>query len=195
ELTTPSARDMARRHLERYVQDAQILPLETFAEAAQQMQLDPGQLAQHFATDPGMVFRRLAALPEDKLPVRVGLVVCDGSGALTFRRPLSGFALPRFGAACPLWPLYQALSRPMAPIRAVIEQPARPPQRFLTYALCQPMRMSGFGGPQVLESAMLILPDLSDGAEPAQLVGTSCRICPRDNCPARREPSILSAGI
>ncbi|MCB1843770.1 MAG: hypothetical protein KDI09_12470, partial [Halioglobus sp.] len=30
----------------------------------------------------------------------------DGSGTLTLRKPVAGFSLPRFGAACPLWPLY-----------------------------------------------------------------------------------------
>ncbi len=195
ELTTSAARDMARRYLARYAQDAQALPLESFAEAVPRLNADPGRLAQHFGTDPGTVFRRLATLPEDRMPTRVGLVICDGSGTLTFRRPLPGFALPRFGAACALWPLYQALSQPTAQIRAVVEQPARPPQRFLTYALCQPLQGAGFGAPQVYESAMLILPDQMDTSERAYPVGTSCRICPRGDCPARREPSILSAGI
>jgi predicted transcriptional regulator len=41
------------------------------------------------------------------------------------------------------------------------------------------------------EAAMLILPaDAVSGETLA--VGTSCRICPRSACPARREPSLLS---
>jgi predicted transcriptional regulator len=37
---------------------------------------------------------------------------------------------------------------------------------------------------------MLILPDA--GAGVPLPIGSSCRICPRAACPARREPSILA---
>ncbi|MHC0054467.1 short-chain fatty acyl-CoA regulator family protein [Actibacterium sp. D379-3] len=195
-LSSTPARDMARRYLERYARDAAALPLAPFAAAARDLDMEPGRLAQQFGTDPAQVMRRLATLPDAQRPVNIGLVVCDGSGTLTFRRPLAGFALPRFGAACPLWPLYQALSRPMAPIRAVVEMPGRLPQRFLIYAFCQPARPVGFDGPLVLEASMLILPAPADeNATPAQPIGTSCRICPRRDCPARREPSILADGF
>jgi len=192
ELGSAAGRALARRWLERYAQDAARLPLEPFAVAAVEVQLDPGRLAQRFGTDPGTVFRRLAALPEERLGAPVGLVLCDGSGTITFRKPVPGFMLPRFGAACPLWPLYQALSRPMAPVRAELEQAGRPPHRFLTYALCQPVGATGFDGPQVLESAMLILPPRGASDNAVQPVGTSCRICPRGQCAARREPSMLA---
>ncbi|MGE4327504.1 MAG: short-chain fatty acyl-CoA regulator family protein, partial [Pseudodonghicola sp.] len=33
------------------------------------------------------------------------------------------------------------------------------------------------------------------GATQAQPVGSSCRVCPREDCEARREPSILSVGF
>ena len=34
----------------------------------------------------GAVMRRLAALPPDLGPAGIGLVICDASGTLTFRR-------------------------------------------------------------------------------------------------------------
>jgi hypothetical protein len=37
---------------------------------------------------------------------------------------------------------------------------------------------------------MLLQPELA-GSESTLEVGSTCRICPRGNCPARREPSIL----
>ncbi|TCP61827.1 hypothetical protein EV663_1037 [Rhodovulum bhavnagarense] len=197
ELSSAPARELALAYLRRYRRDAELMPLAAFAEAARAEGLDPGRLAHRFGVDPGAVFRRLATLPREMAGGPVGLVTCDGSGTLTFRKPVAGFALPRFGAACPLWPLYQALSRPMAPLRAVVEHGGRRQGRFLTYALCQPTLSSGFDGPQVMEAAMLILPeetaDLPGGA--GQPVGTSCRICPRRDCVARREPSILADGF
>jgi XRE family transcriptional regulator, fatty acid utilization regulator len=42
---------------------------------------------------------------------------------------------------------------------------------------------------------MLILPADSGTQGPVVPVGTSCRICPRGSCVARREPSILSEGV
>jgi predicted transcriptional regulator len=38
---------------------------------------------------------------------------------------------------------------------------------------------------------MLVRP-ASHAAAPATVVGSSCRICPRPDCPARREPTILT---
>ncbi|MBK1636547.1 helix-turn-helix transcriptional regulator [Rhodovulum adriaticum] len=197
ELSSGPARDLALAWLRRYRRDAELMPLADFAEAARALSLDPGRLAQRYGVDPGAAFRRLAALPEALAGGPIGLVTCDGSGTLTFRKPVAGFALPRFGAACPLWPLYQALSRPMAPLRAVVEHSGRAHARFLTYALCQPVLNSGFDGPQVLEAAMLILPEevANLPQTPPQPIGTSCRICPRRDCVARREPSILADGF
>lgn len=189
ELSSSAARALALRHLERYRRDAQALPLAAFAQAVAEFGPDPGALAQRFGVEGGVILRRLATLPKSACGIPIGLVLCDGSGTLTFRKPVPGFALPRFGAACPLWPLYQALSRPGAPIRAEVELATRPPQRFLSFALCQPLPGGGFDRPQVYESAMLILPAETEG--PAQPIGTSCRICPRSACSARREPSML----
>ncbi|MGB3314434.1 MAG: short-chain fatty acyl-CoA regulator family protein [Albidovulum sp.] len=193
ELASNAARHLALAHIGRYRADALALPLDRFLEALEQTGPDPAALARHLGTGLGPIFRRLATLPEGAGPP-LGLVACDASGTLTFRRPAPGFALPRHGAACPLWPLYEALIRPMAPIRAVVEMAGRVPQRFTTYGYCEPRYPGGFDGPQVVEALMLILPppEAQDGAP--KPVGPSCRICPRPDCAARREPSILVGG-
>ncbi len=193
ELATTAARKLALAHAARYRADALALPLEPFRAALAEHGPDPARLAQVFGVGLPVVFRRLAALPADAGGRPAGLVACDGAGAITFRRPTPGFALPRFGAACPLWPLYQALSRPMAPLRAVVEIAGRGGGRFLAYAFCQPSHPQGFDGPQVLDAWMLILPEPGP-AQPGDLaVGSSCRVCPREACAARREPSFLAA--
>jgi hypothetical protein len=155
-------------------------------------------LAARFGCDLAAVFRRLASLPQEDAVPRIGLVQCDSSGTLTFRKPVDGFALPRFGAACPLWPLYQALVRPMTPIRMRVEQAGRNASAYLTYAISQPATPAGFEMPQVFRATMLILPeDLAGRDEGAAIlpIGSSCRICPRSACQARREPSILTDGF
>jgi len=195
ELSSVPARALARGYLERYRDDAARMPLAAFAEAAQAADCAPDPLVRQFGTDPIAVFRRLASLPGALCPVSVGLVICDAAGALTFRKPVPGFALPKFGAGCALWPLYQALSRPLTPIRATLEQSGHPPLRFQSFAWCQPVASGGFDGPQIVQAAMLILPGPADQQAMAQPVGTSCCICPRTACAARREPSILADGF
>ncbi len=186
-LPSPAARVLARAWVAQAASDAAVLPLAAFMGAVAELGPDPALLAQRFGVGLLPVFRRLAMLPGS----RFGLVVCDGSGTMTFRKAIDGFALPRFGAACPLWPIYTALSRPMSAVAVIVEAPGRPAQRFGVRAFCQVTHPAGFGGVELREAAMLIWPD-AGGVGPAVEIGSTCRICPRVLCPARREPSILS---
>ena len=188
-----AAEGVVAGYLARYRLDAVALPLAAF-QAAVAEGLDPVQLAARFGVDLATVLRRMACLPAVEGQAAVGLVMCDASGTLLFRKPIDGFPMPQFGAACPLWPLYQALLRPQVPIRAVVQQSGRDTPRFLTYAVAQPRVSPGFDGVQIIEAVMLVIPenragDLGGGGQP---VGTSCRICPRADCAARREVSILA---
>lgn len=192
EFASGAARRLALEYLERYRADAIALPLGRFLSAIETHGPDPFALARHFGTGLAPVFRRLASLPQGATPP-LGLVVCDGSGTLTFRRPVPGFSLPRHGSACPLWPLFEAILRPVTPIRRVVEMAGRVPQRFLCHAYCEPHYPAGFDGPQVIRSMMLILPPPGGAEDRALPVGPSCRICPLKDCAARREPSILVA--
>ena len=130
----------------------------------------------------GMVLRRLAALPADPGLPRFGLVLCDGSGTLTFRRPIPGFALPRFGGACPVWPLFEALQQPGRPCGGLLETTARPPQRFLAFALAEPRGPARFAAHPAWEAAMLLTPAtpavLGPGA-PGTAANGCCRCGPR----------------
>ncbi|MFY0634792.1 MAG: DUF2083 domain-containing protein [Vannielia sp.] len=189
-----AAQSMAAARLALYRDDAAALPLAAFAEAAAAAGYDPSLLAAQFDVPLEAVLRRLASLPREGLPGEIGLVSCDGSGTLTFRKPVSGFPMPRFGAACALWPLYTALTRPTLGVRAVVEMAGRSPRRFTAFAMCRPVADMGFGRPQVFEANMLLLDEGFGAAREAGEVlelGSSCRICPREACPARREPSII----
>jgi len=183
----------ARTYLERYRRDALAVPLADLTLEISRPDCNPLQFSQKIGTDMATVLRRMASgAPGES--TRIGLVICDSSGTLTFCKPVDGFALPRFGAACPLWPLYQALTRPMTPLRTVVEQAGHQRTRYVTYAIAQPVSRSEFSSEPLYEATMLILPD-KDGNAPASPVGSSCRICARDGCRGRREPSILTAGF
>ncbi|MWB77927.1 helix-turn-helix domain-containing protein [Pseudooceanicola sp. 216_PA32_1] len=196
-LTSQTARVMARAILARYGEDAAILPHDPVLDALEQAgpASDPARLAARFGVDPGRMMRRIATLSPAAaaaLGGPVGLVICDASGTLTFRRPLPGFPLPRFGTACPLWPLFQSLSRPMIPLRQTLRLASRSEGRFVTHAVAQPVGPLTSDREPVFEAHMLILTDPGEAAGEGRRVGVTCRICPRDDCRARREPSIMA---
>ncbi len=197
ELASDAARSLALRWLTRFRADACALPLAPMLAAVAQHGVAPARLSRHFGAPLDQVFRRLAVLPPGEGVPTLGLVLCDGSGTLTFRRPVEGFALPRFGGACPLWPLYQALLRPLQPIHAHLVTGGRIAQHFEVFAYASNTAEPRFDAPAVIEAGMLLVPASlrpgSNGAAPGPLrVGPSCRICPEPGCPARREPSILA---
>lgn len=206
-LTTGPARIVAAAYFQTYRSEAQILPARDLQEAVAQMGLEPLQLARRFGVPLGVVLRRLACLPQTQALPALGLVACDGSGTLTHRRPIEGFPLPRYGAACPLWPLFSALAQPGVPLRAQVRQAGPGGQAaglgFLTYALAERAVPEAYDTAPILTSVMLIVADPlaapQVGQEPSatlrvQELGVSCRICPSERCAARREPSILAEG-
>ncbi len=194
QLKSDAAKDIATRVLEQYVRNLRALPLDAMKQDIQQTGVDPGALAWKYEVRLEQVMHRLAMMTEEDLGSDVGCVVCDASGATLLRRPTGNFSIPQYGAACPLWPLYQALSQPHIPLRRVIQQQGRGAQRYVCYAYGWHAGPAGFGSDPMVQAAMLIFP-LTDDAEDAIPVGVSCRVCTRDACEARREPTILKDGF
>ncbi len=186
------ARDLALGYARQAASDAALMPLEAFVALAREEAQDPGRIAARMDLPVAAVMRRLATLPEGAGLVPLGLAVCDGAGVLVFRKPLPGFPLPRLGGTCPLWPLYEALTDPGRPIRRSVEIAAREPRRYLADAYCALRHPMGASGPQLAHAYMLFRASPA-GPGPVIAAGLACRICPRDACPARREPSVLGA--
>lgn len=187
------ARALAETYLARYAQDVATLPYEAFKQAVAQLGADPIALSSEFGVGLPLVFRRLAALVPADMPNEqvCGLVACDASGTLIYRKPVAGFDVPLYGAACSLWPLFHAIQRPMTPIIQDVRTVAREEQLFATLAFSELDYPSGYNKPAVVTSWMLISPQ-KQKSEDALAVGMSCRICAVPECPARREPSIVS---
>ena len=197
-LSSDAARSLALAWAQRFHADAKALPLAPFQRAIAELGLAPDRLARRFDVPLAQVLRRIACLPRGAGVPEVGLVLCDGSGTLTFRRPVAGFALPRFGGACPVWPLYQALLRPAQPLCVAVQSGGRIAHRFTAYACADTRGTARFDAPPVIEATMLLVPESHqpEAAPPGPIrrVGPSCRICAERDCPARREPSILAGG-
>lgn len=194
-MTDPATRALGERWLLAYANDAARLPLVVMRPAAEAAGYDPAQLLRLGQGDVALVLRRLATLPRktELAPGAppFGLAVCDGAGALIFRRRLAAFSIPRFGAGCPLWPLYRALGRPGQPEMSLIDMPQG--ARFRAWAVSQPTAPTGFGETPVMQAVMLLTPiaDEAQGAAQglAQMAaipaGPGCHLCPRRACPAR----------
>ena len=195
ELQSASARAQALTVLQRYAADARAMPLAAVLEAVEAAGPEPVALAQRLGVDIAAAMRRIASLPGRE----AGLVICDGSGTITFRRAVEGFALPRFGAACPRWPVFRALTRPMAPLFERLAQAGRgvgvPERSFAAYAVALPKGRPELNREPLYEAHMLILPERAAPPEEAEQVGASCRVCPLRDCTARREPSIMADGF
>jgi predicted transcriptional regulator len=134
-----------------------------------------------------LILRRLALRPD----LGAGLVVCDRSGTVTFRKSIEGFTVPRIGASCPLWPIFGALFQPGLVSAGQIRQVGRSEAHFDVYAASETRVVQDYNAPPLTQAVMLLLP-ASGPRKDAVEVGTTCRICPQHNCGARREPSILT---
>ncbi|WP_265502685.1 short-chain fatty acyl-CoA regulator family protein [Paracoccus beibuensis] len=190
DLSSDAAQDMARQLQADLLADRQALPDRALVEAIPLVGTppDPVLLAARLNVPLDLVLRRLADLRPAGFE-GAGLLVCDGSGALLLRRPAIGFALPRPGDSCALWPLFQALAMPQTVLERAVATPDGRVFRTLSHAArSQPQ---GLSGPVLSRATMLIVPAEGPAPADALAVGPACRICPRSDCPARREPSIL----
>ncbi len=187
-LASTSARDLARSRLEAYAKVAQAIPVHAFLTQARGAAFDPGVLSMQFKCDLPTIFRRLAHLPAQPDLPEIAYVECDSAGAFLLRRPAPGFPMPRFGAACPLWPLFTALTRPNLPLRDQVRVPDG--KTFDAYAIAVPQEDAAFSVSPTLRAMMLLVEAEGDYAD-ANAVGSSCRVCPLESCTARREPSVL----
>ncbi len=187
-FTSSAARNTALSWCRQARQDAEKLPQDALLRALDQWGPDPVRLAKEFGCDVLTAMRRIAVRPGSG----AGLVICDAAGALTFRKPIESFDLPRYGSACALWPLFTALGQVMCPVEAHAVTVAPVPYRVCLRAFSQPRFPTGFSGPSLREAGMLILPQTEPVDGDFLELGVSCRICVKSDCPARTEASILT---
>jgi len=176
--------------------DARMVPLDKATDGVQALGPEPFGLASRWGVDPAVAMRRIAVLSHKLGQGAVGLAICDSSGTLVFRQPMEGFPLPRFGAGCPMLPLYQALGRPDFPIAVPVIPPLRDERRFRAFAFARPVGAWLPNRAPLSHAVMLVMPEqVPDPARSAVEIGVSCRICPRLGCPGRQEPSFLTRGV
>ncbi len=192
-MLSDAARQLLEQFAEQYAQDAKALPLGPFEEAITQHGYDPARLSQQFGVPFAAVLRRLASLPTTHGHPPMGLVICDAAGVIRVLKTVPGFAMPRAGGACPLWPVFSVMSRPEQPVRLDVSLPGLGANTLRCFAIATAEPATRFDVPPNVHSTMLVLPDPDDPVQEALPVGMSCRICPRHDCKSRREPAIVGA--
>ena len=194
-LTTDGARGLAESFLRQAHQDAQTLPMRDLRQAVDIIGLEPEGLAAQLNVPLPLLFRRMASLPTDVYGP-VGLVSCDASGAILFRKPVPGFSIPNAAGACALWPLFRALQNPLQVYVETVQQAGGQMDPVKTYSVAEIRNPAGFAQPALVQAHMLLVPGGRSGeGRPPHNVGQSCRICPVSDCAARREPSLLADGM
>lgn len=190
QLVSAASKYIATFALRQVAEDAGTLKLPDLKAAIEKIGGDPLTLAQHLHVPLPCLLRRMAALPE----LGAGLVVCDRSGTVIFRKSIEGFTVPRHGSCCPQWPLFAALGHPGSAVHARITQSGRADASFDGFAACDRVASVGYNTAPLVQAVMLLLP-AEAGTAAGLGVGSTCRVCPQDHCPARREPSVLSVGV
>lgn len=201
-LSAPAA-EIARSYAQKYVADAQKLPLAQLQNAVAHHGVDPTRLFDVLGVDVPVLLRRLASLPPAPNVPKMGLVISDGAGKLLYRQPCAGFNVPRVGAACSVWPVFAALSQPMVPLHRVLRHTSGAQNNaeeganlFDAYCIAQPRGAQSFNAHPSFEATMLLVARNADSpALQVADVGTTCRICPLAECAARSEPSVLAEEI
>lgn len=190
ELVSQASRYIATNVLNQVAEDAALLSLPDLRGALEQIGPDPLALAHALECSVSCVLRRMAAVEE----LGAGLVVCDRSGTIIFRKSIEGFTVPRHGSCCPLWPLFAVLGKPGQVVTERVNQLDRAGAQFDCFAACDAKTPLQYNAAPLVQAVMLLLPGQA-GSGAGYPVGTSCRVCSQENCVARREPSILSGGV
>tara|TARA_R110002020_G_scaffold95937_1_gene229918 strand:+ start:40431 stop:41672 length:1242 start_codon:yes stop_codon:yes gene_type:complete len=183
-----AAQFILRGVLEQVRSDAAALSLEEIQAGVVAEGVEPVILARRFGVPVALMLRRLAALPQ----LGAGLVVCDRSGTVIFRKSIDGFSVPRFDSCCPLWPLFAALAAPGSVLRERVGQLGRGRTQFDAFATTELATAHDYNSPAPARGVMLLVrAPAGDASAPVRAVGATCRICPHERCHARREPSIM----
>ena len=198
-LTSQVARALARRALASYAAGALLLPYEAFRQSAEALRYDIERLAQRFETSFEQTAHRLVTL---RRPGAEGIPFAylrsDAAGNLSKPFSIPGLRMPRFGSACPLWAIYEALAEPGRTVTQLAEFPDG--ERYLFIARRLTKTTPGHGAIAPVYAVMLGCDAVyldrtvygAGAAAHAMPVGSGCRSCARAACPQRAHPSLLA---
>ena len=198
-LRAAEARPLLSVGLANYAAGALLMPYGRFRETARTMRHDIDRLCQRFGVSFEQACHRLSTLQR---PAERGVpfFFCrvDMAGNITKRHSATRLQFARFGGACPLWIVHEAVAIPDRILVQLAEMPdgvryvsmakglvkpsgsfTRAPRRFAVALGCEVEHARDFIYADALDTANL---------EAATPIGISCRLCPRQNCDQRAFP-------
>ena len=196
---SPEAVDVCRVGLGNFAAGALLMPYRRFAAEAKARRHDVEQLAAHFGVSLEQVCHRLSTLQRPgHRGVPFYFVRLDYAGNITKRHSATRFRFARFGGACPLWNVHDAVG---APDRFLVQIAAMPDEtRYLCVARAVVKRSESYLAPdrryvlgfgcEISHAAELVYSEGLDLKGPAAPIGVSCRICERDDCAQRAFPPV-----
>jgi predicted transcriptional regulator/transcriptional regulator with XRE-family HTH domain len=194
---SPEAVDVCRVGLGNFAAGALLMPYRRFAAEAKARRHDVEQLAAHFGVSLEQVCHRLSTLQRPgHRGVPFYFVRLDYAGNITKRHSATRFRFARFGGACPLWNVHDAVA---SPDRFLVQIAAMPDGvRYLCVARAVVKRSESYLAPdrryvlgfgcEIEHAHELVYSQGLDLKGPASPIGVSCRICERDDCAQRAFP-------
>jgi predicted transcriptional regulator/DNA-binding XRE family transcriptional regulator len=198
-LRSDEARRLLSVGLANYAAGALLMPYGAFRAEARRARHDIDALRQMFGVSFEQACHRLSTLQR---PGAAGIpfYFCrvDMAGNITKRHSATRLQFARFGGACPLWMVHEAVAIPDRILVQLAETPDGVRYVSMAKGLVKPSgsyarpsrRYAVALGCEVEHAADFIYSDQLDlgGAGSATPIGVSCRICPRERCEQRAFP-------
>ncbi|MCF8709258.1 helix-turn-helix domain-containing protein [Rhizorhapis sp. SPR117] len=201
ELRSDEARQLLSIGLANYAAGALLMPYDHFRRTARSLRHDIDRLCQYYSVSFEQACHRLSTLQR---PGECGtpFFFCrvDMAGNITKRHSATRLEFARFGGACPLWVVHEAVAIPDRIVVQLAQTPdgaryvcmakglvkpsgsyARAPRRYAVALGCEIEHARSFVYADQL--------DITNEQAPT-LIGISCRICPRTNCDQRAFPPV-----
>jgi len=193
------ARRLLGLGLANYAAAALLMPYGRFRTTARQVRHDIDRLCRRFGVSFEQACHRLSTLQR---PGARGLPVffcrVDMAGNITKRHSATRLQFARFGGACPLWIVHEAVAIP----DRILVQLAKTPDEVRYVSMAKglvkpsgsytrsPRRFAVALGCEVEHADAFIYADGLDiaNAAAATPIGISCRLCPRQRCDQRAFP-------
>jgi XRE family transcriptional regulator, fatty acid utilization regulator len=198
-LRTASARQLLFVGLANYAAGALLMPYARFREEARNLRHDIDRLRQSFGVSFEQACHRLSTLQRPGAR-GVPFFFCrvDMAGNITKRHSATRLQFARFGGACPLWIVHEAVAIPDRILVQLAETPDGVRYVSMAKGLVKPSgsyaraprRYAVALGCEVEHARDFIYADGLDLTSPhaATRIGASCRICPRLDCDQRAFP-------
>lgn len=199
DLRSEESRKLVAVGLANYAAGALVMPYQAFRTLAHGWRHDIERLSRHFGVSFEQACHRLSTLQRPGAR-GVPFFFCrvDMAGNITKRHSATRLQFARFGGACPLWVVHEAVAIPDRILIQLAETPdgvryvsmakglvkpsgsyTRNPRRYAVALGCEAEHARHF----VYADGI----DLSENATPTP-IGISCRTCPREQCDQRAFP-------